>query len=120
MFMVWLGVILIALKLLEVPPVAEWGWLWLLSPFGGRVPVVRASGAARSGRDRRSVEHIEWEERRRQRIAQTFADPHKGRRQKAVAAARAAGRLERPGAAKRRGPQARARQAGLISRPMRR
>ncbi len=28
-----LGVILLALKLLELPPVAAWSWWWVLAPF---------------------------------------------------------------------------------------
>ena len=28
------GVLLLALKLLEVGPVAAWSWLWVLAPFG--------------------------------------------------------------------------------------
>lgn len=28
------GIILLALKYLEIGPVAEWSWWWVLSPFG--------------------------------------------------------------------------------------
>ena len=37
-----LGVILLALKLLELPPVAAWSWWWVLAPF----PVALACGNA--------------------------------------------------------------------------
>jgi len=33
MFLVWTGVILLILKLLEIGPVAQWGWLWIIAPF---------------------------------------------------------------------------------------
>ena len=34
MLFVGLGVLLLLLKLLELGPVAQWGWLWVLMPFG--------------------------------------------------------------------------------------
>lgn len=33
MYFLGLGVILLALKYLEVDPVAAWSWWWVLSPF---------------------------------------------------------------------------------------
>jgi small Trp-rich protein len=29
-----LGIVLLAMKYLEIGPVAAWSWLWVLSPFG--------------------------------------------------------------------------------------
>lgn len=33
------GVVFLVLKLLSVKPVADWGWMWVLSPFWIGVPV---------------------------------------------------------------------------------
>jgi len=33
MFLVWTGVILLILKILEIGPVAQWSWLWIIAPF---------------------------------------------------------------------------------------
>jgi small Trp-rich protein len=37
MYLLGLGIILLALKYLEIGPVAELSWLWVLSPFGAAV-----------------------------------------------------------------------------------
>ena len=37
MYLLGLGIILLVLKYLEIGPVAEWGWLWVLSPFAAAV-----------------------------------------------------------------------------------
>jgi small Trp-rich protein len=37
MYLLGLGIVLLALKYLEIGPVAEWGWLWVLSPFAAAV-----------------------------------------------------------------------------------
>jgi small Trp-rich protein len=34
MWFLGLGLLLVALKYFEVGPVAQWSWLWVLSPFG--------------------------------------------------------------------------------------
>lgn len=34
MYFLGIGVLLLALKLLEVDPVATWSWLYVLAPFG--------------------------------------------------------------------------------------
>ncbi|MDR2129283.1 MAG: TIGR04438 family Trp-rich protein [Burkholderiaceae bacterium] len=33
MYLLILGIVLLALKWLQIVPVAEWSWLWVLSPF---------------------------------------------------------------------------------------
>jgi small Trp-rich protein len=33
MYLLGLGVVLLALKYLEIGPVAQWDWMWVLSPF---------------------------------------------------------------------------------------
>ncbi|GAP34573.1 TIGR04438 family Trp-rich protein [Piscinibacter sakaiensis] len=35
MYLVLLGLLLLTLKWMEVEPVAQWAWWWVLSPFGG-------------------------------------------------------------------------------------
>ncbi|AMO21762.1 hypothetical protein GCM10027034_01180 [Ramlibacter solisilvae] len=34
MYLLGLGIILLAMKYLEIGPVAAWDWWWVLSPFG--------------------------------------------------------------------------------------
>lgn len=35
MYLLGLGVLLLLMKYLELGPVAEWSWWWVLSPFAG-------------------------------------------------------------------------------------
>jgi small Trp-rich protein len=37
MYLLFLGIALMLLKYLEFGPVAEWSWLWVLSPFAAAV-----------------------------------------------------------------------------------
>lgn len=37
MYLLGLGVALLLMKYLEIGPVAEWSWLWVLAPFAGAV-----------------------------------------------------------------------------------
>lgn len=37
MLFLGLGIVLLALKYLEIGPVAAWSWWWVLSPFGAAV-----------------------------------------------------------------------------------
>ena len=37
MYLLGLGVVLLALKYLEIGPVAAWEWWWVLSPFAAAV-----------------------------------------------------------------------------------
>lgn len=37
MYLLGLGIVLLALKLLEIGPVAAWEWWWVLSPFAAAV-----------------------------------------------------------------------------------
>jgi small Trp-rich protein len=34
MYLLLIGIVLLALKYLEIGPVAAWDWMWVLSPFG--------------------------------------------------------------------------------------
>ena len=74
MVMVWLGTALILMKWLEVGPVATWSWWWVLAPLA--VAFVWFEGLEKVfGRDRRVVEMAEFEQRARERVAQTFKAP---------------------------------------------
>lgn len=76
MYFVWTGVALLALKLLEINPVAELGWGWVLSPLV--LAFIWFEFLERLfGKDRQEVEHVEYEELRKKRVAAQFADPKK-------------------------------------------
>jgi small Trp-rich protein len=62
MYLLALGVILLALKYLEIGPVAAWSWWWVLSPFG--LAVVWWAWADWSGYTKRKV--VERENARKQ------------------------------------------------------
>lgn len=34
MYLLVLGIALLAMKYLEIGPVAQWSWIWVLTPFG--------------------------------------------------------------------------------------
>ncbi len=74
MYLVWIGAVLIALKALEIGPFAQWGWYWIVLPLA--LAFVWFEVLERTfGRDRRKVEHVEWEARRRERVREQFAPP---------------------------------------------
>ena len=62
MYLLGLGVILLALKYLEIGPVAAWDWWWVLAPFGAAV--VWWAWADYSGYTKKKV--VEKENQRRQ------------------------------------------------------
>ena len=62
MYLLALGVILLALKYLEIGPVATWAWWWVLSPFG--LAVLWWAWADWSGYTKRKV--VERENARKQ------------------------------------------------------
>ena len=62
MYFLGLGVILLALKYLEVDPVAAWSWWWVLSPFA--LAVAWWAWADSSGYTKRKA--MEREDARRQ------------------------------------------------------
>jgi small Trp-rich protein len=62
MYLLALGVILLALKYLEIGPVATWAWWWVLSPFG--LAVAWWTWADWSGYTKRKV--VEREDARKQ------------------------------------------------------
>lgn len=58
MLFVLIGVVLMALKLLDIVPVALWPWWWILSPFG--VAILWWSWSDKSGlTERKAMEEHE-------------------------------------------------------------
>ena len=71
MWMVWGGALLVLLKWLEVDPVSNWSWWWILAPLG--VALLWFEFFERMfGRDKRQLEMAAYEKRARERVAQTF------------------------------------------------
>ena len=71
MILVWTGVILVVLKLLDVGPLVEVSWWWILAPLA--LAIVWFEWIEKLvGMDRRNVEHLEWEQRRKERVAAQF------------------------------------------------
>ena len=71
MWMVWGGALLVLLKWLEVDPVSNWSWWWILAPQG--VSFLWFEFFERMfGRDKRQLEMAAYEKRARERVAQTF------------------------------------------------
>jgi small Trp-rich protein len=66
MYLLVVGIILLAMKYLEVGPVAEWSWYWVLSPFA--LAVAWWTWADWSGFTKRKAMQRE-EARRQARIA---------------------------------------------------
>ena len=71
MILVWAGVALLLLKLLEIGPVAELSWWWVLAPFGLGL-LWFEFGERIFGMDRRKGDEEVHERRRRERIAELF------------------------------------------------
>ncbi len=76
MYLVWIGVILLLMKWLEVEPVSSLSWWWILLPLALALAWFEVFEKM-FGRDKQTVEHIEYEEKRRKRVEATFFDPKK-------------------------------------------
>lgn len=76
MWLVWSGVVLLLCKWFEVGPVAEWSWWWVLAPFLAAF-VWFEFFEKMFGRDRRQVEHVEWQKRARDRVRENFQQPRR-------------------------------------------
>ncbi len=74
MYLVWLGAILVLLKLLDFGPLIEVSWWWILTPLAAAFVWFEWLEKL-FGRDRRKVEHLEWERRRKERVAAEFQRP---------------------------------------------
>ncbi|HEY5633359.1 MAG TPA: TIGR04438 family Trp-rich protein [Burkholderiaceae bacterium] len=74
MYLVWFALILVALKATGLGPLDELSWWWVLAPLG--LAFVWFEWIEKLvGRDKRRAEHLEWEQRRKERVAQQFAQP---------------------------------------------
>jgi len=67
MYALLLGILFITMKLLEIGPVAEWAWWWVLSPLP--VAVAWWTWADNSGYTKRK-EMEKMEQRKQERIAE--------------------------------------------------
>ncbi len=69
--LLWIGLLLVLLKWLEVGPVAQLSWWWILAPLAAAA--VWFEWLERLfGFDRRQVDAVEWEKRRKDRVARQF------------------------------------------------
>ena len=74
MWLVWIGVVLVAMKLLALGPVAAWPWWWIFAPLAAAF--VWFEGLERLlGRDRRKVEHDDLRRLQQERAEKTFRRP---------------------------------------------
>lgn len=72
--LLWIGVLLVLLRWFEVGPFATLSWWWVLAPLG--LAILWFEGLERIfGFDRRQVEQVEYERRRKARVAEQFAPP---------------------------------------------
>lgn len=80
MIFLWLGVALLAMKWAELGPIADLSWGWVLAPLVLAF-IWFEWGERALGRDKQRVEHVEYENRRKERVAAAFAtDPRDGKR----------------------------------------
>lgn len=71
MVLLWIGVALVLLRWLEIGPFADLSWWWPIGVLA--VAVAWFEGLERLfGRDRRQVEMLETERRRKERVAEMF------------------------------------------------
>ena len=71
MWLLWIGVGLVLLRWLELGPVAGLSWWWVLAPL--LVAAMWFEGLEKLfGRDKRQVDAVEWERRRKERVAEAF------------------------------------------------
>jgi small Trp-rich protein len=73
MILIWAGLALVVMKLLEIGPVAEWTWWWVLTPFTLGL-IWFEWGEKLFGLDRRPADQDAHELRRKERVASQFRD----------------------------------------------
>lgn len=86
MWLMWIGMVLLALKAAAIGPVADWSWWWAAAPLLGAIAWFE--GLERLfGRDRRKLEHDEFQRlrqaRAREAFEQTAGRPNRGRNSRA-------------------------------------
>jgi small Trp-rich protein len=72
--LLWIGALLVILRLLEIGPFATLSWWWVLAPLAASVLWFEWLERV-FGRDKRQVEAVEWEQRRRERVGKQFEVP---------------------------------------------
>ncbi len=71
MWLLWIGVGLVLLRWLEIGLFAGLSWWWVLAPLAGAA--VWFEGLERVfGQDKRQLEAVEYEQRRKDRVAEQF------------------------------------------------
>jgi small Trp-rich protein len=74
MYLVWIGAAMLVMKWLEIKPVADLSWWWVLAPLA--LALAWFEGLERLfGRDRRQTDLADFEKRARDRVAKTFKMP---------------------------------------------
>ncbi len=76
--LLWIGVLVVLLRWLEIGPFATLSWWWALAPLA--LTAIWFEGLEKLfGRDKRQVDAVEWERRRKDRVAQQFqpTDPRR-------------------------------------------
>ena len=71
MWLVWIGLALVAMKAAEVGPVAAWSWWAVLAPLAGALVWFEALERV-FGRDRRKLAHDDVQQRQRERAREAF------------------------------------------------
>ncbi len=69
--LLWIGVVLVLLRWLEIGPFATLSWWWVLAPLIAAAAWFEGLEKL-FGRDRRQVDAVEWEKRRKDRVAHQF------------------------------------------------
>jgi small Trp-rich protein len=72
MFVLWIGVVCVLLKWLEVGPFAELDWLYVLAPLAVAFLWFEVFEKM-LGKDKRKSDEIDSEKRRKERIKEQFA-----------------------------------------------
>jgi small Trp-rich protein len=71
MYLVWLGTALMVMKWLEIEPVSDLSWWWVLAPL--MVALAWFEGLQKLfGRDSRQLDMADFEKRAKDRIGQAF------------------------------------------------
>ncbi|MFN9773357.1 MAG: TIGR04438 family Trp-rich protein [Burkholderiales bacterium] len=76
--LLWIGLLLVLLRWFEIGPFATLSWWWVLAPLGAAA--LWFEGLEKFfGLDRRQVDAVEWEKRRKTRVEHQFHQPENRR-----------------------------------------
>lgn len=82
MYVLWIGVLMVGLKLAEIGPFATLDWLYVLAPLGVAFLWFEVFEKM-FGRDKRNVEHVAYEKARKDRVKAQFEQHNPKRKAKA-------------------------------------